>query len=63
MNPGFDGGNGIYSAVMVGALLELSHLWGQSSKGRTGRAWKRAAWVLAIMVAPVALLMVSRLGS
>ena len=63
MNTSFDGGHGIYGAVMVEALIELSRLWGKPSKGQPGRAWKRTALVLAVLVAPMALLLASGLGS
>jgi hypothetical protein len=62
MNGNFDGGRGMYGAVLVGALMELGQLWGKHPKGQAGSAWKRVV-MLAVVVTPVALLLAGGLGS
>jgi hypothetical protein len=63
MNGNFDGGHGMYGSVLVGALMELGRLWDKQPKGSVGQAWKRVVVVLAVVVAPVALLLAGGLGS
>jgi hypothetical protein len=63
MNGSFDGGNGLYGAVQLGALAEISRLWDKQPKGSAGQAWKRVVVVLAVVVTPVALLLAGGLGS
>jgi len=64
MNNNFDGGNGLYGVVQLGALAELGRLWDEQPKGLVGQAWKRVvvvvlAVVLAVVATPVVLLLAS----
>ncbi len=62
----FDGVNGMYGSVQFLALAELSRLLkktGQRQNGARGFSWKRVTLALAVIAAPVALLLVGRLGS
>lgn len=66
MNGNFDGVNGMYGSVQFVALAELSRLWNKQRKaqvGSQGPSWKRAVLALAVIVAPVALLLAGGLGS
>jgi hypothetical protein len=65
MNGNFDGGHGMYGAVLVGALMELGGLVNQTAREQRGasRSWSRVVLVLAVVVAPVALLLAGGLGS
>jgi hypothetical protein len=63
MNSNFDGGNGLYGVVQLGALAELGRLWDKQPKESVGQAWKRVVVVLAVVATPVALLLAGGLGS
>ncbi len=62
----FDGVNGLYGSVQFLALAELSRLLkktGQGQNGAQGFSWKRVTLALAVIAAPVALLLAGGLGS
>ncbi len=63
MNSNFDGGNGLYGVVQLGALAELGRLWDKQPKGSVGQAWKRGVVVLVVVATPVALLLAGGLSS
>lgn len=63
MSGNFDGGHGMYGSVMLGALMELGKMGDNRPKGQAGSVWKRVVLVLAVVVTPVALLLVGGLGS
>jgi hypothetical protein len=57
MNNNFDGGHGMYGAVLMGAMAELGALLNKPGRRQAGQSWKRTALLLAAIVAPVALLL------
>ncbi len=66
MNSNFDGVNGMYGSVQFLALAELGQLLkktGQGQNGAPGFSWKRVTLALAVIAAPVALLLAGGLGS
>lgn len=63
MNGNFDGGNGIYGAVLVGALAELGRLLNKSGQRQTGLPWQRVALMLMAVALPAALLVAGGFGS
>ena len=63
MNSNFDGGNGLYGAVQVGALAELGRLLDKQPKASAGQAWKRVVVVVAVVATPVGLLLAGGTGA
>ncbi len=65
MNGNFDGVNRMYGSVQFLALAELSRLLKKTGgqNGAQGSSWKRVTLALAVIAAPVALLLAGGLGS
>jgi hypothetical protein len=62
MNGNFDGGHGMYGAVLVGVVAELGGLLDKPSRRNAGQSWTRAVLVLVVIATPVALLLASGNG-
>ncbi len=62
MNSNFDGGQGMYGAVVVGALAELGALLSKVGQRPAGQSWKRSVLMLAVVVTPVVVLLASGSG-
>jgi hypothetical protein len=62
MNSNFDGGHGMYGAVLVGALAELGSRLNRPGRREVGRSWKRTALALTVIATPIALLLVNGNG-
>jgi hypothetical protein len=63
MNGNFDGGHGMYGAVLIGAVAEVGSLLNRPGQRQAGRSWKRVVLMLVVIAAPVALLLTGGLGS
>lgn len=62
MNSHFDGGHGVYGAVLVGVVAELSSFLNRPGRQQAGQGWKRAALLLVVMATPVVLLLANGNG-
>ena len=63
MSGSFEGSTGLYGAGLLSVMTELGQSREKQPRRRAGQAWKRVAVVLVVIVMPVALLGVGRLGS
>jgi hypothetical protein len=62
MNGNFDGGHGMYGSVLVGAMFELGSLLNKPGRQPAGKSWKRVGFMLAVIAAPVMLLLANSGG-